>query len=72
MVERMMLTAGADLAMQAYMLMEQKIRRLKQMQKNYPEQILEIEEDLAETTERLASIRHVLEMRGVKLQSEKI
>lgn len=65
MVERLMLIAGAELATQAYDIMEHRIRRLRQMKKNhYGERIVEIEEDITESIDRLASIRHVLEIRG--------
>lgn len=68
MVERLMMLAGAELAQQSYKIMEARIRRLKQMKQNYgAEKVTEIDQDLEESLERLASLRHVLDIHGIEV-----
>ena len=68
MVERMMLLAGAELAIQAHDIINASIKRMEAMKLTYySEMVGDIDLEIHQTKDRLASIKHVLEMRGISV-----
>jgi len=67
MVERLMMLAGVELAKQAHDLIFASIKRLESLKITYySEYSSDIDLEIAQNKDRLASVKHVLEMHGIE------